>query len=109
MHRMRCFKGVVDHEANCGVGAGVVDVPFWVLEVGGVSCLGEEEKRGIVVGPERRFINGPQEVACFVYFGVDVKRYSCSGVGGWGDRVEGGCFCECILFSRSASDFLVSE
>ena len=41
VHRMCCGRWVRYDEADCGVAAGVVDVPFRVEGVGCVSCFGQ--------------------------------------------------------------------
>lgn len=56
---------VVDEEADGGVGAEVVDVPFWVLWVGDVARVREEEDRVVVVCAEGDVVHIPEvDIGC---------------------------------------------
>lgn len=63
MHRMDRRGGIINDDANGGVRAGVVDVPFGVCGVGCVSRFGEEEDGGVVVAAVGGVVYGPDVVA----------------------------------------------
>ncbi len=99
MHRMNRWGWVINDEANGAVTAGVVDVPFGAVGVGGVSCFGEEEGGGVVVTAVGLAVHGPDVVAGGVNGASDVEGYGCGGVGGGCDWEEGRGGCERVLCS----------
>ena len=89
VHRVCDGCLVFDDEADGGRVAGVVDVPFWVVGVGCVAGVCEEEDGRVVVGAEGDAVDGPEEVAGAVYEGADCEGYGCDRVRGWGYGVDG--------------------
>ena len=45
MHRMCNRKVIPDHNPDRRVGAKVIDVPLWIIRIGGVPLVGEDEDR----------------------------------------------------------------
>lgn len=85
---MSSTSGVLYDEADSGVGAGIVYVPFGVEGVGGVSGFGKEEDWGVVVCTEGGIVHGPEEVAGCIDFGANFDGDGCRGGRGGGDGVE---------------------
>lgn len=59
-------KRIVEYDADRGIGAEVVDVPFGVVGVGIVALVGEEEDGVVVVSAERNTVHFPEEEECLV-------------------------------------------
>ena len=84
MHGVDSHKGVADDQAN-GIGSTeIVHVPVWVIGVGSVALVGEEEKRVVVVGTEGGAVDEPEVVAGSVLSYGDFDCLDSSG-----DRVDG--------------------
>ena len=83
---------VFHDQADGGVGAEVVDVPLWVGGIGGVTLVGEEEERVIVIGTEGYAVGVEKVVICSVGSEGDdhVLRDSRVGRSGEGKVRSGG-------------------
>ena len=84
MHGVDSSKGVADDQADGIRSTEIVDVPVWVVGVGCVALVGEEEERVVVVGAEGGAVDEPEEVAGSVRFQSD---FDC--LDGSGDRDDG--------------------
>jgi len=98
MHRVCCWRGVVDNDTNGRVGAEILDVPFRFE--GKVSLVGLEEDGFVVIGTEGRVVEGPEEVVSSVNLEIDVQVTS-SGGGRWGERIEGNGEGEIVVLAGS--------
>ena len=71
---------VCENDSYGGVGADVVDVPLWIVGVGVVACVCEEEEGVVEVGSEGGVVDCPDEVAGGIDFEVDGHVDCCGGV-----------------------------
>ena len=78
MPGVRCGAEIGDYNADGGVGAKVVDVPFWVRRVGDIAGFGEKEDRIVVIASEGGVIDRPDDVTCGVYGNVDGEVEGCA-------------------------------
>lgn len=66
------YRGrILHHQADGLVGAGIINIPLWVVGVAGVSGFGEEEQGGVIVCAEGGVVDCEEEVACFIDFKAD--------------------------------------
>jgi len=79
---MRDGGEIVDDDANSGVRAEVLYVPFF--GVAEISLIGEEQDRIVVIDAETDVAERPEKVSSFIHEEIDVKLFGC----GWG---RGGC------------------
>lgn len=67
---------IPENDPNGGIGAKVMDVPFWMLWERGIPRVGKEEDRHVEVGAEGAAVHEPRPEAC----GVSAKcNINCLG------------------------------
>ena len=88
VHRVCNWSGVVNEDADGGIGSKIVDVPLWVVRVRDVASIGEKKDWPVVVPTERLTVHGPDEVASGVWPERDVDLLSEGWVGRGGKRKE---------------------
>jgi hypothetical protein len=86
MHGMGQGCGIGDDNANGGVGAGVVDVPFGVHGVGSIARLSEQQDGVVVVSTECRIVHCPDKVVRCVESSRNCDIDGCSWVRGGLER-----------------------
>lgn len=96
VHGVRTGVVVVDYDADGCVGPKVHDVPFWIIGIGVVLLLSEEEDGVIVVALEGVTVHVEELLASCVHELVDCYVICYAGLGKR-DRVEGDCLVQRLL------------
>lgn len=90
-------KRIVEYDADRGIGAEVVDVPFGVVGVRIIALVGEEQDGVVVVGAERNAVHFPEKEECLIDEQRDIDGCGGGRIRVGGNGVPGYSFAERIL------------